>query len=201
MRGASWQSLSRTFSVLPILCISIGCTSIDLTGANLTALPEGEALAYGHIKVFMGDKAAQWQSSALLAHVKQGFDIIDGRFLVHLVNESSDAHFDPEIYNDGSFYWHLPPGKYFIIGYEWIRSGGYFHTRIHGPIRAHMEIPSRSAACYLGSLRIAFQDDWRSPYRISVIDELEEAGPTLVQKFPHLKIDSQRCIFKVEAPL
>ena len=85
-----------------------------------------------------------------------------------------------------------------MVGFEWRREGGIFHARMHGPIRARTEIPSQSSACYLGSLRIEFQDDLRGPYKISVIDELEEASAALAQRFARLKIDSQRCILKGE---
>ena len=191
--------ISRKSWCIPIVCLAIGCTSIDLTDVNLTALPENEAMAYGQIKVLIGDKPAQWQPSAQMAFLKTPFTIHDGRFFVHLVNQSSETHYDQEIHNDGSFYWHLPAGKYFIVGFEWRREGGAFHKRMHGPIRAHIEIPSASSVCYLGSLRIEFPDDQNTPYRISVIDELEEAKAALAQRFTRLKIDSQKCIFKEEA--
>ena len=65
--------------------------------------------------------------------------------------------------------------------------GRFLHARMHGPIRARTEIPSQSSACYLGSLRIEFQDDLRGPYKISVIDELEEASAALAQRFAQFK--------------
>jgi len=187
------------FALAAMFWLSLGCASIDLTDLDMTALPENEAMAYGQIKVIIGDKPAQWQPSAQMAFIKTPFTIHDGRFFVQLVNESSETHYDQEIHNDGSFYWHLPAGKYFVVGFEWRREGGVLHRRMHGPIRAHVDIPYQSSACYLGSLRIEFQDEGRGPYRISVIDELDEASSTMTQRFTRLKIDSQRCIFKGEA--
>lgn len=188
--------------LLPVLCVSIGCASIDLTDADLTAPPENEALAYGRINVVIGNKAAQWQHRTMeqLTSVKAAFTRVDGRFWLNLVNESTKAHLEPEVYNDGSFYWHMPPGKYFLIGYRWLQNGAFIQTDINGSIRARIEIPSRSSACYLGSLRIVFQNYESGPSEISVIDEFENGSQVLAQRFPRLKIDSQRCFFKIGAP-
>lgn len=193
-----WIALYAGFGLAAMFWLSLGCASIDLTDLDMTALPDNEAMAYGQIKVFIGEKAAHWSTSAQAALINSQFTMNDGRFFIHLVNESSEAKYDQEIHNDGSFYWHLPAGNYFVAGFEWRREGGYFMTKMHGPIRARVEIPSRSSACYLGSLRIEFQDAGRGPYRISVIDELDEASSTMTQRFTRLKIDSQRCIFKGE---
>lgn len=193
-------SIQRIVWLWAFLYFSIGCASIDLTDLDMTALPENEAMAYGQIKVFIGDKPAQWSSSAVAALINAQFTIRDGRFFIHFVNESSEAKYDQEIHDDGSFYWHLPAGNYFVAGFEWRREGGDFLTKMHGPIRARIEIPTHSSACYLGSLRIELQDEGRGRgrYKISVIDELEEASTTMAQRFTRLKIDSQRCIFKGE---
>jgi hypothetical protein len=115
----------RTAWFLPVLVFFIGCaSSIDATDRNVS---DDNVLTYGRINVVLIQRDASWQGelSEQLTSFRALAKRIDGRFWVTLVNQSTDQSFEPEIYNDGSFYWKLPPGKYLLLSYRWLRPGAF----------------------------------------------------------------------------
>ena len=105
-----------------------------------------------------------------------------------------------ELYNDDLFYWNIPPGKYFFVGYRWIRNGAFTNTDLRGPVRDDVEIPSSVSSCYAGALRMRFTHYDKGPDEVSVNDDLENVKKTLAQQFPSLRSNSETCFLTMEAP-
>lgn len=143
---------------------------MDLSG--LGAIPQGEGIAYGRVKVvWKGDE----QTSLSSVFVGKPWRVV-------ILPDGSSNGIDDALSGDGSFFWHLPSGGYTIAGVHGLTpfpaSAG-----IDVRIFTHFNVLG-NAASYVGTLVLSL-DGGR--YRLSIEDDYEIATKGLSSKFSEIE--------------
>jgi hypothetical protein len=107
---------------------------------------------------------------------------------------------------DGSFYWHLLPGRYTITSFKWRRGASYLIR----PIFANFSIPEQIAPVYIGTLAISLtqtgprgysQSLWKLPLAspmMHIKDDYEQALQGLRSNISGIKGDATKNLMRLE---
>lgn len=146
-----------------LLFLFHGCAAQKIEVRTISDLPRGESLVFGRVGVIRFGKEMKWAryGTNLSLIIQQEGE--NEAFTYKLVEE------------DGSFYWHLPTGKYTIVGFDWVRMRGRIFTKF--------EVPGPDPT-YIGTLIIRFAG-YR--YRWEIKDHFLFAIENLEKKFPVIK--------------
>ncbi len=77
--------------------------------SDTKALHQGEAVVFGRVRVFLHGESIDWDS----------FIHLDSAFRIHLLPDAGAKPISYQLTGDGSFAWHLPPGRYSLTGFHW----------------------------------------------------------------------------------
>jgi hypothetical protein len=173
----------KRFLLLALILFLSGCAinPIDFSKAKTT--PQEEAVVFGRVNVIYKDEPKVWGKLSS-----------PGVFYVLVLPSGSSEAFSHMLREDGSFYWHFPPGSYAISGFQWATRGG---TR-SGRIFAEFTIPERKSITYIGKLTLIFDGNYRFSMRIE--DDYDQAIQEFRKKFPEIKEEPVKNLMKLEVP-
>ncbi len=172
---------ARVVSII-VAALLAGCTSaVDLTPAD--AVPPSEGVVFGRVKMV-------WKGETKTLTSMLGESTLS---VVLLADGSSNATSVP-LRDDGSFYWHLPPGGYTIAGFEGL-TPDLFSRRMKGRIFARFGA-RQTLATYVGTLTLLFEAP--PGYRMVVADDYAQAVKDLADRFPRLALTSQKDLMVLE---
>ena len=166
------------FFAVALSLVLNGCASSPIILSEATIVPQNEGIVFGRVKVMSNGKTKSLSSIF-------GASTWD---IVILPNGSSRAIYCP-LYSEGYFYWHLPPGRYAIAGFE--EAGG----RSKGRLFAHFTVPRENSVTYIGTLTILFAG---ARYTRFVEDEYDLAVTKFKSKFPKIKGEITKNSMKME---
>jgi hypothetical protein len=178
--------MGRIFFILSMLLFFISCASSPIELSSTKFVPSYETIVFGRVKVIDREKPVTWGSSPL----ERGFRRYGG-FTIFIVPDTGREPLAYELSADGSFYWHLPKGRYHITGFHWSR-GSFIRG---GQIPARFEVPEGQSAVYLGTLTMVFQG---GSYALRVENEYQQAQQNLKSKFPEITGDSIKNLLQLE---
>jgi len=154
--------------------------------SNVASVPEGEGIVFGRVKV--NDKGTLIDWGGLNSYSEYG------SLTVVVAQEHGSEHWRHHLSEDGSFYWHLPPGSYSILAFSyWSPERKLLTIR---PIVARFSIFESKKLTYIGTLAItSFTGEVHS---IRIEDEYEEALGALPYKFSVVKPTISKHIMSLE---
>ena len=178
-RQEKMRVMTSLHSTLWILVLSAtGCALFEppptIEVLNVASIPEGEGIVFGRVKV--NDEGALIDWGKLYSYSKYG------SFTVVVAQEHGSEHWRHRLSEDGSFYWHLPPGSYSILAFNYFSPERELITI--RPIVARFSIFKSKKLAYIGTLAITFIENGHS---IRIEDEYEEALDELPYKFRAMK--------------
>ncbi len=162
--------MAKRYHILILALLLTSCaTASPIALSDTKALPQGEALIFGRVKVIENGESIDWGSG--------------GGFRIHLLSDAGAKPVSYHLTGDGSFSWHLPPGRYRITGFQRSeRSWGSFLTTSR-QLFAQFTVPEQRALVYIGTLVISL-DEGGNGTRIE--DEHEEAIRWLTGEFAEI---------------
>lgn len=173
----------RRFLSLALILFLSCCVTNPIDFSKAKTVPQEEAVVFGHVNIIYRDEPKVWGKLSS-----------PGVFYILVLPGGSSEAFSHMLREDGSFYWHLPPGSYAISGFQWTGRGG---TR-SGRIFAEFTIPERKSITYIGKLTLIFDGNYNSSMRIE--DDYDQAIQEFKKKFPEIKDDSVKNLMKLEVP-
>lgn len=181
-----WNLLAPLF--LLMVPIFAGCTVDSINIRQGEAIPVTETVVFGRVSV-----TTEGRSTSLGGSSKDRLSGRPGEFNLVILGEGSTRSLGPDLFTDGTFYWHLAPGNYFISAFQWKRgSGGWMHS---GPLKAEFHVPPGDSSVYIGTLRIDFDGN---RYRRWIEDDFGEARERLAEIFPDRAAKTVRSLMTVE---
>ena len=178
--------MGKDLFILSMLLFLVSCASSPIDVSSKKFVPAGETIVFGRVKVIHKGKPVTWGSSPL----ERGFRRYGG-FAIFIVPDTGTKPVAYELCADGSFYWHLPNGRYNITGFHWSRG----NVIRGGQIPARFEVPEGQSPVYLGTLTIFFQG---GAYAFRVENDYQQAQQNLKSKFPKVKGDSVENLLQLE---
>jgi hypothetical protein len=172
-----------TFLFILVLFLA-GCSPLPPTIDILknSVIPDRESVVFGRINVILG-------GNPVVTWGKFGIPMYDGRiFLLRIGTSKAVGHI---LSGDGSFYWHLPPGDYSILAFEF----GGRSSNVSARIFANFRVPEEQLITYIGKITLVFSD---SRYHMNVEDDYEQAVEKFKNKFPEIKGEIVRNLMKME---
>lgn len=193
---------AKLLVVLTIVLLLTSCTPyqrppppaspIDLSTAK--SIPAGETVVFGRVKVIVNEKPFIWDDPRW------------DKFHLYLLPDSGS---EPVVYtlaHDGSFNWHLLPGRYTITSFKWYRGSNYL-LRL---ISASFSVPEQVKPIYIGTLVIKLtqtgargypQSSWRLPRDFPLMhieDDYRQALQGLRHNIPRIKGDITKNLMRLE---
>ena len=188
--GYEWliKFIMRQQGFILVLILSLaGCASSPIVLSNTKAVPPQEVIVFGRVKVISQDTPVTWGTSQ--------WDQWKGGFTIRLVPEGNpNGAVFYLLLGDGSFYWHLKPGRYWIATFGW--SGAINYS---GRLGAKLLIAEARSPLYVGTLVVRFVAGMR--YFTGVEDEYAQALQELQRKFPELQGEAAKELLQLERPL
>lgn len=146
-----------------VLFLFHGCAAQKIEVRKISELPRGESLVFGRVEVIRNGKEMKW------ARYGTNLSLIIQR------EGENEAFAYKLVEEDGTFYWHLPTGRYTILGFDWARMSGRIFTTF--------DVPGPDPT-YIGTLIIRFAG-YR--YQWEIKDHFLFAIEKLEKKFPEFK--------------
>jgi len=174
---------NRRYFLLTLALFLAGCASHPIDFSKAKTVPKEEAVVFGRVNVIYKDEPKVWGKLSS-----------PGVFYVLVLPSGSSEAFSHMLREDGSFYWHFPPGSYAISGFQWVTRGG---TR-SGRIFAEFTILERKSITYIGKLTLIFNGNYRFSMRIE--DDYDQAIQEFRKKFPEIKEEPVKNLMKLEVP-
>lgn len=171
--------------LVPVLFL-VGCASSPINLSDTKALMQNEAIVFGRVEVIDEGKVRKWGAGEVFWL---------GNFKIFIMQANSSDTIEYALTGDGSFYWHLLPGRYIIAGFEGPGYGGF--GRRSGRIYAQFTVPKERLVIYVGKLTINFA---RGRYNVRITDDYSEALPQLIKKFPEIRGEADRNLMQLEKP-
>lgn len=163
------------FSV--ILLMTSACQS-RIAVTNPRSVPDNEGIILGRVQVTDHGKLLSWNGPL------QGWN---GTFELAVAPENGELLPIYILENDGTFIWHLPPGKYVLRSFKheslFLPIFFYVHTVVR-PIFATFEVPGGNRSTYIGTL--AIERDGQS-FSMTILDEFEQTMRAVDQKGPEIR--------------
>ncbi len=157
-------------------------SSIDLSLTR--AIPKNEAVVFGTVKVFKDGRTFDWKPNPKV--VSLGIYTFSSEFFkIFVKEEAARKEFSCLIVGDGSFYWHLPKGKYAITGYLYNSDGTYVKANFLPGLTPEFIVDKSGSIVYLGTLVIDMHPAGKDVMKIE--DEYDEALQGLKRSFPDLR--------------
>lgn len=184
---ASKVKIASQYFVFTILSALLTSCASSIAISRITDVPQGESLVFGQVKVISEGKPVNWSQREL-------FKQPPGVFHIAIL-----AHNDLKLLtyqlsgDDGSFYWHLPPGDYKLTGFHWISTTG--DKTIIRPILAQFVVSAGESITYIGTLTISFEAE---RYSMRVEDEYEHGLFALKGKFPGINASVAKSLMNLE---
>jgi len=177
--------MRQSWFILMLIVLFVGCASSPIHLSDTKVIALQEAIVFGRVKVISQGTPVVWSTSP----------IFGARFSIFIFPEGTpSAAVDYTLTGDGSFYWHLTPGRYTVAGFEWKRG----NSRMGGHIVAKFVIPEAQSLLYVGTLTVLFTG---GRYYARVEDEYGQALQELHNKFPELRGEALRELLQLEQPL
>ena len=111
---------------------------------------------------------------------------VSSRFRLFVVNDATSKTITHSVTEDGSLYWHLPPGTYAIAGFKWGDRSG----------RIAASFTSEAGTIdYIGTLTITFR---AGHYSVRVDDDFDEAVQRFTSNFPDVTGDPVKNLMHLE---
>lgn len=142
----------------------------------------GEAVVYGRAAITLDGKPAIWTDK-----------LEPGEFYLLLLPDGAKGAERYKLKGDGSFNWALPPGRYAIAGYHWLR----YSLHRSGRIWAEFTVPKGAGRVYIGTLNIAMKG---SSYLTSVADEADVARKQLSAKITKRPGSEAKGLLEIVSP-
>ena len=172
-RGIDLCALALAFTVVLVLS---GCASSPIDLSKTKSFPQNDGVVFGRVRIISDGETEKLTTI-----------FGESRFGVLLLpDQSSKAMYVP-LKDDGSFFWHLPPGGYTIAGFEYQKS-------TTGRIFAHFDV-IKDKVTYVGTLTIMFRG---SRYAISVEDEYDSAIKEFRKRFSEIKGEARKSLLEME---
>ena len=168
----------RYLSIILILSLT-GCASNPIDFSKAKTLPHGEAIVFGRVNVIYKGEPKVWKGIPPYTP-----------FLILVLPTTTKEAYSFALLDDGSFYWHLPPGTYAISGFDWIEK------HMHGRIFAEFVVPEDKSISYIGKLTLDFDRTYR--YSMRVVDDYDQAIQNFKSKFPEIKGEPIKNLMKLE---
>jgi len=132
----------------------------------------GEVVVFGRVNFVEEGKELSWAGS------QPGKECH-----VVLVNEATSKAEAYYLKGYGSFYWHLPPGKYEITGFTWVTA-----LTLTGRMLAEFTISPEQQPTYIGTLVVSFpKGRFGGGYSLMISDEYDQAVAALRTRYPALQ--------------
>jgi hypothetical protein len=165
---------------------------IDLITAK--TIPVRESVVFGRVKLIVNEKPFVWDEPQW------------DNFRLYLLPDSGSEPIVYTLARDGSFYWHLLPGRYTITSFKWRRGANYLIR----PIFASFSIPEQMASVYIGTLAISLtqtgppgysQATWKLPQAsplMHIEDDYEQALQGLRSNISGIKGGATKSLMRLE---
>jgi hypothetical protein len=173
------KKFSKRFLLLAFVMFLASCASSPIKLSETDEIATDERIVFGRVKVMRGEEAINWEWKPLFG---------PGQFEISILPDGSSEAIYYRLSDDGSFYWHLPPGGYSIAGYHWQFSEGMSSGN---RIFADFIVPGERTATYIGTLVIAGG-------LISIEDEYEEAINAFNSKFEEFREPITKNLMRLE---
>ena len=172
-RGIDLCTFAFVFTVALVLS---GCASSPIDLSKTEPFPQNQGVVFGRVRIISDGETEKLTTI-----------FGESRFGVLLLpDQSSKAMYVP-LKDDGSFFWHLPPGGYTIAGFE------YQHSKT-GRVFAHFDV-IKDRVAYVGTLVITFRGN---RYAISVEDEYESAIKKFRESFSEITGEARKSLLEME---
>ena len=175
--------MAKQYHILILALLLTSCASppSPIALSDTKALHQGEAVIFGRVRVIKFGESIDWDS----------FDI--GVFRIHLLPDGGAKPISIPLAGDGSFAWHLPPGRYSLTGFQWRRRGWIMREQLFAQFR----VPEERALVYIGTLVIGHDEGGTA---IQIKDEHEEAIRWLTDKFAEIPGEASKSLMHLEEP-
>ncbi len=170
--------------ILALLLTSCASPPSPIALSDTKALHQGEVLVFGRVRVIQYGESIDWDS----------FIHLDAAFRIHLLPDAGAKPISYQLTGDGSFAWHLPPGRYSLTGFHWDWGGGGTMRR---QLFAQFRVPEERALLYIGTLVIGLDEGGNA---IQIKDEHEEAIRWLTDKFAEIPGEASKSLMHLEEP-
>ena len=167
-----------------VLWLLVGCAGAPIDLASIEGLPPNEGVAFGRVKL-LADGEPQNLSSFMGESQLTVFILPD---------DSSEAMRFP-LKDDGSFFWHLPPGGYTIATFEGL-TPEFFSVHVKGRLFANFDV-EEDTATYIGTLGLRFRG---SRYDAFIEDDFGHAFETFTTRFPEFRRKTRKRLMTFERP-
>lgn len=173
-----------------------GCASDRFDLSKTTAVPQGEGVVFGRVKV---------TSDGKIENLSRAFG--KGTFSIVILPDTSSEGITIPLKKEGYFFWHIQSGGYTIAGFQLGSSLDY----IRGRIFAHFDV-TRDKVMYIGTLTMVFDRGgktrklmealgildakWR--YVMFVEDEFDSAEQEFRKRFPEIREDITKSLMVME---
>ncbi len=165
--------------ILALLLTSCASPSSPIALSDIKALHQGETLVFGRVRVIRYGESIDWDSFGI------------GVFRIHLLPDGGAKPISYPLTGDGSFAWHLPPGRYSLTGFHWGRGGGIMRRELFAQFR----VPVEKALVYIGTLVIGLDEGGNA---IQIKDEHDEAIRWLTDKFAEIPGEASKSLMHLE---
>lgn len=157
-------------------------------------IPVRESVVFGRIKLIANENSLVWD------------ELQWDNFHLYLLPNSGSEPIVYTLTRDGSFYWHLLPGRYTITSFKWRRGSDYLIR----PVFANFSIPEQISPVYIGTLSIRVtqtgspaysQATWKLPLAsplMHIEDDYEQALQGLRNSFSGIKGQATKSLMRLE---
>jgi hypothetical protein len=166
-----------------VVCVLSGCASAPIDLSKTKSLPERESVVFGRVNLLLGGNPVIWRRAAIPQFI--------GHLFVLSTGSSNAVIYD--LADDGTFYWHLPPGDYAIAAIQFILGG----RSINGRIFAEFRVPEARSIIYIGKLTLIFSG---SRFHMNIEDDYDQEIQKFKDMFPEIKGEFIKDLMKLEKP-
>lgn len=167
-----------------LLVLLAGCeTPVDKSAIPVaTAAPAAESrgggsVVFGKATVLSSMAPKRWTETSCEEDL---YWTCPDSFRLILVKDGDNSPIRHRLTGDGSFYWNLGPGRYYVAEWEWQMKGQLTNT-LSGRIGGYFEVPAQDRAAYVGDIVIAFSG---RRFVVGVQNHFPEAAAAYKTRFP-----------------
>lgn len=170
---------AKRYFLLILALFFVGCATNPIDFSKAKTVPQGEAIVFGRVSIIYKGEPKVWKGIPPYSP-----------FQILVLPTATKEAYSFALFEDGSFYWHLPPGTYAISGFDWIEK----HMR--GRIFAEFIVPEDKSISYIGKLTLDFNQTYH--YSMCVEDDYNHAIQNFKNKFPEIKGEPVKNLMKLE---
>lgn len=163
------------------------------TAAPATESQGGGSVVFGKANVLSSKAPERWTETSCEDDL---YWTCPDSFRLILVKDGDSSPIRHRLTGDGSFFWNLDPGRYYVAEWEWQMKGQMTNT-ISGRIGGYFEVSDEDRAAYIGDIIIAFSGP---RFVVDVQDHFPALASAYEARFPNGEAPNKALMEIARAP-